>query len=181
MLTVGNENKTNKTLLTWSIIYTARLCLKPSRKLDKAATVTLLNLERSAKAIKDPYIHSHSGVMSFSRPGIPSPLRLPTKGFLWPRRTSQHISSLSESYTILFLCFWWSLMLIYCYLLPPNISWNCQWVALKCWKWAKSTFSEVKCLLFRGGLENGVAEGKVQLYFSAVFAILSINHHPVTY
>lgn len=37
-----------------------------------------------------------------------------------PRRSSQLISSLSESHTLRSLCLWWSLMLIYSYPHPPT-------------------------------------------------------------
>lgn len=72
-------------------------------------------------------IHSQSSwsYLSFSRAGIPS-LHWPSKGCRRPRRSSQLISSLSETHTTHLVYLWWGLMLIYCYPLPLKISWNCQ-------------------------------------------------------
>lgn len=86
---------------------------------------------------------------------------------------SAHFLSVRKPYLALSLCLWWSLMLIYCYPLL-NISWNFQRAAPKSWKCAKSTFSEVKCLVFRGGSESKVAECEVQHYSGLFLQFCSI-------
>lgn len=130
-------------ILTFNVIYTGHWSLKTLEKLHKAAIVTLFTLEMSVRALKDPYIHSHPAVMTFSRPGIPCPLCLPTKGQPGPRRSFQLISALSESHTMLSLCLWWKLVVIYCYStsVPPYTSWNCQWAHPKSCKISRKTKS----------------------------------------
>ena len=140
--------KKKKALLTRSVIYTARWSLKTSGKVGQSAHSDPVYFGKVCEGSKAS-IRSQPHWKLWVFPGLEFHLllRLPTRGRLWPRRSSQLISSLSESHTTLTLCLWWSLMLIHC--CPPNpyISWNCQWAALKSWKWAKSTFSEVRCLM----------------------------------
>lgn len=111
------------------MIYTGRLSLNPW-KLDKAATVALFTLERSAKAIRDPYIHNHSGVMSFSWPGIPSPLRLPTEGRLRPMILSAHFLSVRKPYYAFSL----PLMETHANLLQPPTSQHFMKLSMSCSK-----------------------------------------------
>lgn len=66
--------------------------------------MTLFTLERSAKALKDPYIHSRSGVMSFSRSGIPSPFTFANQGpAAAPEILSAHFLSVRKLYHALSL------------------------------------------------------------------------------
>lgn len=169
MLTVGWK----KALLTWSVIYTGRWSLKPPRKIGQSSHSDLVYFGKVCQGSKGS-IHSQSfwSYDFFQAWNSISFTFTPTKGRPRPRRSSQLISSLSESHTMLSLCLWWSrhvnlLLLNICPLATTTKShtwWNGQWAAPKSWKWAKCTFLEVKCLRFRGGSESEVAGGKMQLY-----------------
>lgn len=67
MLTVGRKKKT---LLTCSVIYTGRWSLKPPRKIGQSSHSDLVYFGKVCQGSKGSI---HSGVMTFSRPGIPSP------------------------------------------------------------------------------------------------------------
>lgn len=59
MLTVGREKKSE----FWHSVIYSELVFETLWKLGKAATVSMFTLGRFAKAIKDPYIPNHSGVI----------------------------------------------------------------------------------------------------------------------
>lgn len=157
-----------KATLTWSGIYTGCWSLKAPGKLDKAATVTMFTLERSARALPDPYIQCFWSYDSIHGPGIPSPFTFANqKPVASQEILSAHFLSVRRPYHALFLPLTEPHGNL---LLPSPLS------TLHLMKSSMSSsnvlkmsrryffFLEVKCLMFRGRSESEVAEGEVQSY-----------------